>query len=113
MEARFTMTPEAKEFLYGPSGKAEYVVYGPVNIEVELKSGEINRPQEIRERVTRCRDCEYARISHEDYFADGKHYPTDTVMCERQGKDMWPFKTFTVSPNGFCAWGYPREDQDA
>lgn len=81
---------------------------------VELTEKQMTDLRKVRrERVVRCRDCEYARISHEDYFADGKHYPTDTVMCERQGKDMWPFKTFTVSPNGFCAWGYPREDQDA
>ena len=98
MEARFTMTPEAKEFLYGPSGKAEYVVYGPVNIEVELKSGEINRPQEIRERVVRCRDCEHGMGGGNlcSMFAfplgDGHIIPAD------------------VNPDGFCSWGEPREE---
>ena len=91
MEARFTMTPEAKEFLYGQSGKAEYVVYGPVDIEVELKSGEINRLQEIRERVTRCRDCKF---------------------YEEGGCTLLDFAISDMA-NGFCAWGEPREKQDA
>ena len=91
MEARFTMTPEAKEFLYGPGEKPEYVVYGPVDIEVELTSGEINRPQEIRERVTRCRDC-----ATSDPCAN-----PDYLICHRM--------ECLVEPDGFCAWGEPRE----
>ena len=101
MEARFTMTPEAKEFLYGPSGKAEYVVYGPVNIEVELKSGEINRPQEIRERVTRCRDCAHA-YEHGGEL-DCSHFMQWDYYSDEPGHWM-------VEPDGFCAWGSPREE---
>ena len=95
MEVRFTMTPEAKEFLYGPSEKPEYVVCGPVNIEVELMSGEINRPQEIRERITRCRDCVHAITS----YRDGLPRCVGPLVMEAT----------LVSPDGFCAWGEPRE----
>ena len=91
MEAHFTMTPEAKEFLYGPSGKAEYVVCGPVDIEVELMSGEINRPQEIRERITRCRNCIHYSDEIGGYCA----------LLEFANSDM---------TDGFCAWGTPREE---
>ena len=92
MEAHFTMTPEAKEFLYGPGEKPEYVVYGPVDIEVELMSGEINRPQEIRERVTRCSGCIHATDGY-----DGG------LWCEG-------FECST-EPDGFCKWGVRRENR--
>ena len=100
MEAHFTMTPEAKEFLYGPGEKPEYVVCGPVDIEVELMSGEINRPQEIRERVTRCRDC-------------GRAYQRgDALYCSRYlrwGSNDRP-APLPVEPDGFCALGEPRKE---
>lgn len=93
MEANFMMTPEAKEFLCGPSGKAEYVVCGPVNIEFELKSGEIERPQEMRERITRCRDCAHA---HPCPLAD-----SEELMCALHDEMF-------VNPDDFCSWGEPR-----
>ena len=93
MTASFEMTPDAERFLHTPGGKAEYVVSDPLNIEVELKSGEVVRPQEIRERVVRCRDC---------------------VQSEKRGTRRYckaPLGMtgyFSVCDDDFCSCGYPR-----
>lgn len=50
----------------------------------------------LRERVTRCRDCEHA---HQSPIAD-----SEKLMCER-------FDEMFVSPGGFCAWGESREEE--
>ena len=91
MTASFEMTPDAERFLRAPGGEAEYVVFGPVNIEIELKSGEVVRPQEIRERVTRCRDCAISEPCSSPGY----------LTCYRMGA--------LVKSDGFCAWGEPRE----
>lgn len=65
MTASLEMAAEIGNFLDTPFEKAEYIVSGAVNIEVVLKSGEVLRPQEIRERVVRCRDCKHA-VEHCD-----------------------------------------------
>lgn len=51
---------------------------------------------ERRERVVRCRDCKHA---HQSPLAD-----SEKLMCER-------FDEVFVSPDGFCAWGEPREGE--
>ena len=78
----------------------EYVVVNPVVVEAKLRSGEVRRyPQEIRECITRCRDC-------------GRAYQRgDAVYCSRHlrwGGNDRPVPLL-VGPDGFCAWGKPRE----
>ena len=93
MEASFVVTPETERFLYGERRTVEYVVASPLNIEVELKSGKVVRPQDIRERVVRCRDC---------------------VQSEKRGSRRYckaPLGMtgyFSVCDDDFCSCGYPR-----
>lgn len=93
MTASFEMTPDAERFLRPPGGKAEYVVFGPVNIEVGLKSGEVVRPQEIRERITRCRDCENSEKRGSRRYCKAPLGMTGY---------------FSVCDDDFCSCGYPR-----
>lgn len=100
METCFVVSPESERLLYGERKTAEYVVANPLNIEVELKSGEIHRPQEIRERITRCRNCVRA------------YQRSDAIYCSRSlrwGSNDRP-APLPVEPYGFCAWGEPREE---
>lgn len=85
----FEMTAEIGSFLLAPVKKAEYIVSGAVDIEVALKSGEVLHPQEIRERVVRCRDCVHWRR------------PTDRERSRCTGAMAFVEPT----PDGFCAWG--------
>lgn len=76
---------------------AEYIVLNPVVIEAEFKDGEVMRyPQEIRERIVRCRDCIHAmgRTCARFYEPDDDGYgwfPVDII------------------PDDFCAWGEERD----
>lgn len=95
--ATFEPTPEVRELLEG--NPTEYIVVNPVEIEAKFEDGRVVRyPQEIRERIVRCRDCKYAegdtrctRFHEADQYGYG-HYPAD------------------ICPDGFCAWGEERED---
>ena len=49
---------------------------------------------EQRERVVRCRDCVYAEPMPLSY--------SDRLICAH-------FDDMSVEPDGFCAWGEPRE----
>lgn len=99
MKTQFVVTPESESLLCGErKTSAEYVVANPLNIEVELKSGEVCRPQDIRERIVRCRDCVHA-------YEDGTlcaHFsiPNDNDMS---------IMPSNVEPDGFCSWGEPRD----
>lgn len=96
MKTQFVVTPESESLLCGErKTSAEYVVANPLNIEVELKSGEVCRPQDIRERIVRCRDCKHAIMSYQD------GYP-------RCAGPMVAEATL-VYPDGFCAWGEERD----
>lgn len=86
-ETRFVVAPESERLLCGERKTAEYVVADPLNIEVSLKSGEVCRPQEIRERITRCRDCEH-------------YFEGDCLLLHVAMPDM---------DGGFCSWGEPRK----
>lgn len=89
MEATFEPTLDVWRLLEGKP--TEYIVVNPVTIEARLKSGEVRRyPQEIRERVTRCRYCRY----HAGTFCK-----LHEVMMPDPSED-----------DGFCAWGSPREE---
>ena len=91
MTATFEPTPEVRELLEGKP--AEYIVVNPVAIEAEFEDGRVVRyPQEIRERVVRCRDCVHFR-------PPGK---PDPARCSGV------FAFVEPDPDGFCAWGERR-----
>lgn len=87
MTATFEPTPEVRELLEGKL--TEYIVVNPVAVEAKFKDGRVVRyPQEIRERIVRCRDC---------------------TRCERVGDMAYchHFRLY-VPPRGFCWAGEPR-----
>lgn len=94
METIFVVNPESKRLLFGEKRTVECIVANPLDIEVEMKSGEVHRPQEIRERVVRCRDCEHASTCP---LAD-----SEKLMCAFHDEML-------VSPDDFCSWGKGRE----
>ena len=84
MVGTFELTPELRDAL-GLRDR-EYVVKGPVEIMVETKDGSrLKPPQEIRERIVRCRDCAMRG-------SDGLCYLIARL----------------VMSDGFCAWGEER-----
>ena len=91
MTATFEPTLDVYKLLEGKP--TEYVVVNPVTIEARFKDGDVMRyPQEIRERVTRCRNC----IHYSDEIGG---------YCE-----LLEFAN-TDMADGFCAWGSPRKEQ--
>ena len=60
-------------------------------------SGECAR----RERVVRCRDCEFALVSKDAISCHGPIQAASIAMCA--GK--------LVKPDGFCAWGKECDDE--
>ena len=73
----------------------EYIVKAPwERVRWCLKDGTVKeRRQDIRERVTRCRDCENSTSM--GYQCEWFH---DDYLTHAQ-----------VVPDGFCAWGVPRD----
>ena len=95
MTATFEPTLEGRKLLEGKP--TEYVVVNPVAVEAEFENGRVVRyPQEIRERVVRCRDCKHAITS----YRDGLPRCAGPLVMEAT----------LVSPDGFCAWGEPMEE---
>ena len=93
--ATFEPTLEARKLLEGKP--TEYVVVNPVTVEARFKDGEVRRyPQEIRERIVRCRDCKYAEPMPLSY--------SDRLICAH-------FDDMSVEPDGFCAWGEQRGEE--
>ena len=83
----------------------EYIVVNPTIVEAKFKNGEVRRyPQEIRERVVRCRDCEHA-VEHRSKSIIGTELVTLTCSGPIQGAYS---EGADVEPDGFCAWGEPR-----
>lgn len=96
MTATFELTPELRGLL-GLRDR-EYVVKDPVEIVVETKDGDrLNPPQDIRERIVRCRDCMHSRREGWECWrlVDDPEEDFERVAC--------------VQPDGFCAWGERRE----
>lgn len=92
MTAAFEPTTEVRELLEGRP--TEYIVVNPVAIEAEFEDGRVVRyPQDIRERVVRCRDCKNAEPMPLSF--------SDRLICAYLD-DM------AVEPEGFCAWGEER-----
>ena len=79
---------------------------------VELDTGLLHVDYIRHERVTRCRDCRFCKRSTPVYIADGKTYTGDFWLCEAVCETEWPGHRFQVSPDGFCAWGEPREEDE-
>ena len=99
MTATFEPTPDVYRLLDGKP--TEYVVVNPVVIEAKFGDGEVRRyPQDIRERVTRCRDC--------------MHSTEGGTLCgffAYQDSAYAPTRPAPVEPDGFCKWGIPREGE--
>lgn len=89
MTATFEAPPDLMKLLMGQG--VEYVVEDPwEGIRWCLKDGTVKeRKQDIRERVTRCRDCRY----HAGVFCK-----LHEVLLPDPSED-----------DGFCAWASPRE----
>lgn len=99
MTATFEPTLEVRKLLEGKP--TEYVVVNPVEVEAKFEDGRVVRyPQDIRERVTRCRDCKHAYPRGGEL--DCSHFMQWDYYSDEPGH--WP-----VEPDGFCAWGSPRE----
>ena len=98
MTATFEPTLDVYKLLEGKP--TEYVVVNPVTVEARFKDGDVMRyPQEIRERVTRCRDCVH-------YWEEDPWGNRDACS---QGVVRTPHPRL-VRPDGFCAWAQPREE---
>lgn len=84
--------------LYRFIADMDYVVRDPVEIVVETADGDrLKPPQEIRERVVRCRDCKNYRPAEDDEHEDG---------CALAYAYL-----FETSPDGFCAWGEEKGNE--
>ena len=93
MTATFEPTLDVWRLLNGKP--TEYIVVNPVTVEAKFKDGEVRRyPQEIRERVTRCRDC----------ISSGPCASPDHLTCYKIKR--------LVTTDGFCAWGSPRDGSE-
>ena len=91
MTATFEPTLEVRKLLEGKP--TEYVVVNPVAIEAKFEDGRVVRyPQEIRERIVRCRDCRRSFEERGELWCRGIVGPP-------------------IEPEGFCAWGEPREGE--
>lgn len=106
MTVTFEPTLDAWKLLEGKP--IEYIVVNPVTVEAKFKDGEVRRyPQEIRERIVRCRDCSHCH--HVKYGELRGRFGTvparEVYSCGRNGE----YRYFDVEPNGFCAWGEERE----
>lgn len=88
MTATFEPTLDVWRLLKGKP--TEYVVVNPVTVEAKFKEGEVRRyPQEIRERIVRCRDCRRSFEERGELWCRGIVGPP-------------------IEPEGFCAWGERR-----
>ena len=89
MTATFEPTLDVLKLLEGKP--TEYVVVNPVTVEASFKDGRVVRyPQEMRERVVRCRDCRRSFEERGELWCRGIVGPP-------------------IEPEGFCAWGEERE----
>lgn len=80
---------------------------------IELDTSLIHTEYLPNERVVRCRDCRFCRRCEAVFFADGKVHEGESWICSIVCETEWPGREFRVSPDGFCAWGEPREEPDA
>ena len=62
----------------------------------------------ILDEIVRCRDCAYGYVAEYEGEADGRIYRAKYATCSAMGANEWPYRTFRVEPDGFCAWGKRR-----
>ena len=90
MTATFEPTLDVYKLLEGKP--TEYIVANPVIVEAKFDGGEVRRyPQEIRERIVRCRDCRRSFEERGELWCRGIVGPP-------------------IEPDGFCAWGEERDE---
>ena len=97
MTATLEQTLDVWKLLAGEP--TEYIVVNPTVLEVRFKDGEVMRyPQDIRERIVRCRDCMHSRREGWECWrlVDDPEEDSESVAC--------------VHPYGFCAWGERKEE---
>lgn len=83
---------------------AEYIVLNPVTIEAEFEGGKVIRyPQEIRERIVRCRDCIHANPYNGEWL-DCSHFSEWDYYADVPGH-------CPVRPDDFCSYGETEEDE--
>ena len=75
---------------------AEYIYGTSVKTSEDERIWELAPQSERRERVVRCRNCKNYRPAEDDEHEDG---------CALAYAYL-----FETSPDGFCAWGEPREE---
>ena len=93
---------------------AEYVVKGAEPNKTVLHSRTPNGYEAwdwlpVRERIVRCRDCEYARIMRPLDWRTGK--PSAVIeewYCQWHSNAEG---ASDIDPDGFCAWGKRRESE--
>lgn len=83
----------------------EHVVRMRVNDEGLLVVRGDDKETGMREEIVRCRDCKHGRVVENEGEADGKVYKAECATCSAMGAREWPYREFSVDPDGFCAWG--------
>lgn len=86
------------EYIFGDRIIAQHK-YGGVTVET------VKMNAEMRERIVRCRDCKYA-VEHRSKSILGAELVTSICSGPIQGAYS---EGADVGPDGFCAWGEPRE----
>ena len=83
----------------------EYIVRMPPDMPYDIRV-ELNAWYIESEPIARCRDCIY---SHEDSQCTSTGW-VDVIVCEsKQWSTSGMMPNHTVKPDGFCAWGEPRD----
>ena len=85
---------------------AEYIYGMRVKTSEDGRVWEMTPQSERRERIVRCRDCAYA-VERRTESIIGTELVTLTCSGPIQGAYS---EGEEVSPDGFCAWGKPREE---
>ena len=85
---------------------AEYIYGMRVKTSEDGRVWEMTPQSERRERIVRCRDCEHA-MEHRSKSILGTELVTLTCSGPIQGAYS---EGADVEPEGFCAWGEPREE---
>ena len=77
----------------------EYVCELPVEGMASFVSGSTTIP--VREPIVRCRDCKHSLL----HGTECRHFAAYEPIA---GGDEYEEMTYSVRPDGFCAWGKRR-----
>ena len=109
MTATFEPTPEVRELLEGKP--AEYIVVNPVVVEAEFEDGSVVRyPQEIHERIVRCRDCKHCDITDFSGLIINGKVLDGPVTYACHGPMQVDGGGGSVEPYDFCSRGEERDE---